>query len=82
MNNNHSIKYGKIREYNGYGGEIITTFDNNELITYYFTREDLVDTTEELKKDDFVMFKGKTEDVFPQAYYIRKIDLNNMDKSE
>ena len=73
MENTHSTKYGKIKEYNGYSGEIVT-LSSDKLITYYFTRNDLVDPTLELKEDDIVKFKGKAEDVFPQGYFIDKVD--------
>ena len=72
MINSHEIKYGKIKEYNGFGGEIITKTQNGYM-TYYFSKNELIDETEVLRKHDLVSFKGKTEDILPQAYFVKKI---------
>ena len=62
----HNSKTGVVKNYDGYLGEIET-----EEILYYFTKNDILEN-EIIKNDDIVIFKGKTEDVFPQAYFIRK----------
>lgn len=62
-------KVGKVRNFNQYTGEIIT--DKN---IYYFNKNDINDG-EVINNYDYVMFKSKCEDIFPQAYYIKKIKL-------
>jgi len=61
-----AFKYGKINNYDGLTGEIVSE-DN----IYYFNKNDLLNF-EEIKNNDFVRFNSKTEDYFPQAYYITK----------
>ena len=61
MQNNTRI--GKVTKYDGNLGEIITE-DN----IYYFTKNDIL---ENINTNDIVIFKGKSEDIFPQAYYIK-----------
>ena len=64
-NENTLSKTGKIRDYDGLTGEIVSSDG-----LYYFTKND---TTDKINKSDTVKFKGKTEDVFPQAYYVKKL---------
>ena len=66
------LKLGKVREYDGHLGEIQTIN-----ATYYFTKDD-VHKDDKLLPNDLVMFKGKTEDEFPQAYYVKKINLKKI----
>lgn len=61
-------KIGKVKEYDGYVGEIVTE-DN----LYYFTKNDINDG-EVINKSDIVRFDSKCDDSFPQAYYIEKFD--------
>ncbi len=58
-----NIMVGKVTKYDGSLGEIITE-DN----IYYFTKNDIL---ENININDIVIFKGKSEDIFPQAYYIK-----------
>ena len=58
-----NIMVGKVTKYDGSLGEIIT--ENN---IYYFTKSDIL---ENININDIVIFKGKSEDIFPQAYYIK-----------
>ena len=62
-------KVGKVRNYDNYIGEIVT--DKN---IYYFNKND-VNNGEVVNNNDYVMFKSKTEDIFPQGYYIKKLNL-------
>ena len=69
MQNNEeksALKYGKVHNYDGYLGEIIT-----EDTIYYFDKTDVLNN-ELLENEDWVRFNGKSEDEFPQAYYITK----------
>lgn len=63
------LKIGKIKEFNGYSGEIVSLEG-----VYYFTRRDIVDGMT-LQNNDVVIFNGKTEEKFPQAYFIKKANL-------
>ena len=67
-------KIGKVKNYNGYTGEIITDKKN-----YYFTKND-IENNEIIKDNDLVKFKSKTEDTFPQGYYVKKLNLKLLDK--
>jgi hypothetical protein len=67
MQNN--TKYGKVTNYDGYTGEIVTE-DN----LYYFNRNDIVKNNE-IIINDIVMFNSKSEDIFPQAYNIKKVEI-------
>ena len=49
------LKIGKIKEFNGYSGEIVSLEG-----VYYFTRRDIVDGMT-LQNNDVVIFNGKTE---------------------
>ena len=74
MDNNKGIyKIGKVKEYDGFFGEIVT-----EDTLYYFTKDDIEDTIEE---NDVVKFQGKTEEAFPQAYFVKKIALNRINNN-
>ena len=66
-NTNDKINYkiGKIKDYDGFMGEIVT--ENN---LYYFTKNDIDGN---IIKNDIVKFQGKTEEIFPQAYYVKKL---------
>ena len=64
-NKNILSKIGKIKNYDGLTGEI-ASLDG----LYYFTRND---TSDEINKADTVKFNVKTEEIFPQAYYIKKL---------
>ena len=64
-----NYKIGKIKNYNGFIGEIVTE-DNS----YYFTKKDLDGNVD---KNDIVKFQGKTENTFPQAYYVKKLSYVN-----
>ena len=68
-----NVLIGKVRYYNGYIGQIVT-YDN----IYYFDKND---TITDVKDDDVVLFKGKEEDIFPQAYYIKSLSLKKKNKS-
>ena len=63
-NTNDKINYkiGKIKDYDGFMGEIVT--ENN---LYYFTKNDIDGN---IIKNDIVKFQGKTEEIFPQSYYV------------
>lgn len=69
-------KIGKVRNFDTYEGEIVT--DKN---IYYFVRND-INEGEVINNDDYVMFKSKTEDTFPQGYYIKKVKLKVIDKNQ
>lgn len=71
MQYNGRYKVGKISKYDGYIGEIITASDE-----YYFTKDDIVDESD-IENNDLVFFNSKSEDVFPQAYYVKKIGMKN-----
>ena len=68
-------KIGKVRNYDGITGEIVT--DKN---TYYFDRND-INKEEEIDNYDYVMFKSKTENTFPQGYYIKKLNIKLINKN-
>lgn len=70
-----NTKIGKIKDFDGYTGTIVSLSGQ-----YYFTRNDIITNTK-LENNDMVMFNGKTEDKFPQAYYVKKI-LIKMKKSQ
>ncbi len=63
-----TYKIGKIVEFDGYNGRIVT-----ETQEYYFIRDDIEENVR-IEKGDIVKFQGKGEDIFPQAYYITKIE--------
>lgn len=67
MQNN--TKYGKVTKYDGFTGEIVTQYN-----LYYFTKNDIIENNE-ITINDMVMFNGKSEDIFPQAYNIKKINV-------
>ena len=67
-------KIGKVINFNQLTGEIVT--DKN---IYYFDKND-INNDEQICNQDLVMFKSKTEDTFPQAYYIKKMNLKVIDK--
>lgn len=69
-------KIGKVINFNNYKGEIITNKN-----VYYFDRND-INEGEVINNFDYVMFKSKTEDTFPQAYYVKKIKLKAIDKNQ
>lgn len=69
MQYSDKVKVGKIKEYDGNLGEIATV--NN---LYYFTKNDL-EQDSKLEVNDLVLFKSKTEEVFPQAYYVKKLTI-------
>ncbi len=69
MQYSDKVKVGKIKEYDGNLGEIVTV-DN----LYYFTKNDLEQDTN-LEVNDLVLFKSKTEEDFPQAYYVKKLTI-------
>ena len=69
MQYSNNVKVGKIKEYDGNLGEIATV--NN---LYYFTKNDL-EQDSKLEVNDLVLFKSKTEEVFPQAYYVKKLTI-------
>ncbi len=71
MQSKKEYKVGKILKYDGYLGEIVTS-DND----YYFTKNDILDNCD-LSKDDLVVFDSKSEDTFPQAYYVKKLKIKN-----
>lgn len=71
-----SYKIGKVKNYNGYTGEIVTEKQN-----YYFIKNDIVNN-EKLSDNDFVKFKSKTEDAFPQGYYVKKLNLKIVNKNQ
>ena len=66
MEENNTLKYGIIKRYGNCIGEIKA--DN---IIYYFDKND-VNNKEVLKVGDRVVFRSKTVEKFPQAYYIKK----------
>lgn len=67
-----NYKLGIVKEYDGYIGEIVTE-DN----LYYFTKND-VNENDSLEKRDLVQFNSKTEEDFPQAYYVNKVYLKKL----
>ena len=69
-------KVGKVRYYDGYIGEIVT--DKN---VYYFNKND-ISGDEEVKNQDYVIFKSKTEEIFPQGYYVKKLHLTKNDRNQ
>ena len=71
MQSKKEYKVGKILKYDGYLGKIVTS-DND----YYFTKNDILDNCD-LSKDDLVVFGSKSEDTFPQAYYVKKLKIKN-----
>lgn len=71
MQSNKRYKIGKVSKYDGYIGEIIT--DNNE---YYFNKNDILDDVT-VEKNDLVIFNSKTEEIFPQAYHVKKLGIKN-----
>lgn len=68
-NENSPVKYGKVYNFDGLVGEIITE-DN----TYYFTIDNILDN-QIINNDDWVRFNSKGENIFPEAYYISKIKI-------
>lgn len=72
MQYKNNSKVGKIIRYDGYFGEIATPYE-----TYYFTRNELEKLKENIniQKGDLVIFDSKTEKDFPQAYFVKKIEL-------
>lgn len=70
------FKVGKVRNYDGYIGEIVT--DKN---IYYFNKND-ISGDEKVDNQDYVMFKSKTEEIFPQGYYVKKLNLKKNDKNQ
>ena len=69
MQYSNNVKVGKIKEYDGNLGEI-DTIDS----TYYFTKNDLINS-DTVEQNDLVAFKSKTENIFPQAYFIKKLTI-------
>ena len=67
-----NYKLGIVKEYDGYIGEIVTE-DN----LYYFTKND-VNENDSLEKRDLLQFNSKTEEDFPQAYYVNKVYLKKL----
>lgn len=67
-----NYKLGTVKEYDGYIGEIVTE-DN----LYYFTKND-VNENDSLEKRDLLQFNSKTEEDFPQAYYVNKVYLKKL----
>ena len=67
-----NYKLGIVKEYDGYIGEIVT--DDN---LYYFTKND-VNENDSLEKRDLLQFNSKTEEDFPQAYYVNKVYLKKL----
>lgn len=68
-NENSPVKYGKVYNFDGLVGEIITE-DNR----YYFTIDNILDN-QIINNDDWVRFNSKGENIFPEAYYISKIKI-------
>ncbi len=68
-NENSPVKYGKVYNFDGLVGEIITE-DN----TYYFTIDNILNN-QIINNDDWVRFNSKGENIFPEAYYISKIKI-------
>lgn len=66
---NSPIKYGKVCNFDGLIGEIITE-DN----TYYFTIDNILEN-QTINNNDLVRFNSKGEEIFPQAYYISKVKI-------
>ena len=64
MNNKINFKIGVVKDFDGYSGKIVTPDK-----IYYFFRSDII---ESIEKDDIVNFQGKTENTFPQAYFVKK----------
>lgn len=67
-----NYKLGIVKEYDGYIGEIVTA-DN----LYYFTKND-INENDSLEKKDLVQFNSKSEEDFPQAYYVNKVYLKKL----
>ena len=70
MKNKDSYKIGKVKKYDEFSGEIVTADE-----VYYFTKNDIEGI---IGTQDIVKFKGKTENVFPQAYYVKKISYTDI----
>jgi len=68
----NNYKLGIVKEYDGYIGEIVTE-DN----LYYFTKND-VNNNDIIEQKDLVQFNSKTEEGFPQAYYVNKVYLKKL----
>ena len=71
MQSKKSYKIGKVVKFDGNLGEIFTPTEE-----YYFTKNDLLEGIP-VENDDLVMFNGKTESVFPQAYFVKKLSIKN-----
>ena len=71
-----SFKIGEVRNFDGYIGEIVT--DEN---IYYFNKND-ISGDEKVDNQDYVMFKSKTEEIFPQGYYVKKLNSKKNDKNQ
>lgn len=71
-NKERTYKIGKVKEYDGYVGEIVTTGD-----VYYFTNMDILNK-DLLNPKDLVVFNGKTEETFPQAYNVKKLNMKRI----
>ncbi len=73
-----NYKLGIVKRYDGYIGEIIPI---GEVITrdmiYYFTKND-VNNNDIIEQKDLVQFNSKTEEGFPQAYYVNKVYLKKL----
>lgn len=70
--NIRNYKLGIVKEYDGYIGEIVTE-DN----LYYFTKND-INRNDSINVKDLVQFNSKCEELFPQAYYINKVYLEEI----
>lgn len=72
MQSNGEIKVGKVKKYDGHLGEIVTQDSK-----YYFTTNDICGNSN-LLPNDLVLFKSKTEEDFPQAYFVKKIGIRKI----
>ena len=62
-------KVGKIMDFDGFLGKI-TTEDK----VFVFSKNEIIND-ENINNGDLVVFKGKSEKEFPQAYYVKKLTI-------